>query len=468
MSALTTDLYELTMAAGYFLSGKQNEIATFELSVRKLPSRRNFMITAGLQQAVEYLLDFHFTEEEVAYLRTLEQLSNAPSEFFDYLKQLRFEGDIFAMPEGTPAFPGEPLLIVRAPLIQAQLIETYLLSTIAFQTTVASKAIRCVTAAEGRPVVEFGSRRAHTPEAGILAGRAAYIAGCAGTSNTQAGMRYGIPVFGTAAHPWTIAFPTEGDSVRNIQRLLGDSTVYLVDTYDTLAGTRLAASLGHPIWGVRLDSGNLAVLSSEVRRILDETGHPSANIMATNELDEDSIAELVRSGAPIDAFGVGTALATSSDAPSLSAVYKLVELQSGSSHTYTAKYSAEKNTLPAAKQVELPTRVKPALILREHLGLAAGDGRQSPPDRRSAVHVLQDLVLGGESLPDEQHPAPAFRQAGAPGDDVRHRPPEGDRRHLPGHGDSGDLQSHTGVVRLVYRRWRCRLHLRCHQGRLAA
>lgn len=351
MSALTTDLYELTMAAGYFLAGKQDEIGTFELSIRRLPANRNFLVAAGLQQAVEYLLDFHFTEEEIAYLQTLEQLSNAPPEFFDYLRQLRFEGDIFAMPEGTPVFPGEPVVIVRAPLIQGQLVETYLLSTIAFQTTIASKAIRCVTAAEGRPIVEFGSRRAHTPEAGILAGRAAYIAGCAGTSNTRAGMRYGIPVFGTAAHSWTMAFPSEEESFRSLQRLLGDSTVYLVDTYDTLAGTRLAASLGHPIWGVRLDSGDLNALSHEVRQILDETGHPSANIMATNELNEDIIAKLVLAGAPIDAFGVGTALATSSDAPSISAVYKLVELQSANSHAYTAKYSAEKSTLPAAKQV---------------------------------------------------------------------------------------------------------------------
>jgi nicotinate phosphoribosyltransferase len=231
------------------------------------------------------------------------------------------------------------------------LIETYLLSSIAYQTTIASKAARCVLAARGRSIVEFGSRRAHSPEAGPLAGRAAYLAGCTGTSNAEAGMRYGVPVFGTAAHSWVMSFPDEEASFRALQNLLGESTVYLVDTYDPIEGTRLAIRLGRPIWGVRLDSGDLAAQGKEIRRLLDEAGLSDVKIMATNDLNERKISALLAAGAPIDAFGVGTELATSADAPSLSAVYKLVELRSGNAHTYTAKYSEDKSTLPGAKQI---------------------------------------------------------------------------------------------------------------------
>src|ERR1700761_5860864 len=223
MSALNTDLYQLTMAAGYFAAGKTNDVATFELSVRRMPEHRNFLVAAGLQQAVEYLFDLKFRRDEIEYLRSLPHFKNAPPEFFDFLLDLRFTGDLFALPEGTPVFANEPIAIVRAPLIQAQLVETYLLSTFAFQTTIASKAARCVLAAEGRPIVEFGSRRAHSPAAGVLAGRAAYVAGCAGTSNTEAGMRFGIPVFGTTAHSWTMAFPSEEQSFRALQGRLGES-----------------------------------------------------------------------------------------------------------------------------------------------------------------------------------------------------------------------------------------------------
>lgn len=351
MSALNTDLYELTMAAGYFAAGKSREVATFELSVRRLPDKRNFLVAAGLQQAVEFLQSLEFRPDELDYLRTLEQFKNVPSEFFDFLAALRFTGDLFAVPEGTPIFANEPIAIVRAPLVQAQLVETYLLSTFAFQTTIASKAARCLIAAEGRPIVEFGSRRAHSPAAGILAGRAAYIAGCAGTSNTEAGMRFGIPVSGTAAHSWTMAFPNEEESFRALQRLLGDSTVFLIDTYDTIEGASLAARVGRPFWGVRLDSGDLGALSRQVRRILDNAGWHDAKIIASNDLNEYRLAELVRSRAPIDVFGVGTELATSADAPSLSAVYKLVELTRDNALHYVAKFSDDKSTLPGAKQI---------------------------------------------------------------------------------------------------------------------
>jgi nicotinate phosphoribosyltransferase len=351
MSALNTDLYELTMAAGYFAAGKANDVATFELAVRRLPESRNFLLAAGLEQVIEYLTSLRFEQHEIDYLRSLDQFRNVPPEFFVFLKDMRFTGDLFAMPEGTPVFAGEPILTVRAPIIQAQLVETYLLSSITYQTTIASKAIRCVLAARGRSVVEFGSRRAHSPEAGPLAGRAAYLAGCTGTSNAEAGRRYGIPVFGTAAHSWVMSFGDEEASFRALQKLLGESTVYLVDTYDPLEGTRLAIRLGRPIWGVRLDSGDLAAQGREVRRLLDDAGLHDVKIMATNDLNEHRIAALLEAGAPIDSFGVGTELATSADAPSLSAVYKLVELQCGESHIYTAKYSQEKSTLPGAKQI---------------------------------------------------------------------------------------------------------------------
>jgi nicotinate phosphoribosyltransferase len=351
MSALNTDLYQLTMAAGYFLAGKTDDLATFELSVRRLPRGRNFLLAAGLEQAVEYLLNLRFRHDEIEYLRSLEAFGNTPPEFFDSLGKLRFTGDLFAVPEGTPIFANEPIAIVRAPMIEAQLVETYLLSTFAFQTAIASKGARCVFAARGRPVVEFGTRRAHSPAAGVLAARAAYLAGCAGTSNTEAGMRFGIPVFGTAAHSWTMSFESEEQSFRTLQQLLGEGTVFLVDTYDTLEGARLAARLGRPLWGVRLDSGDLVDLSRQVRRILDDAGLKDAKIFVTNDLNEYRVSELLNAGAPIDAFGIGTHLSTSYDAPTLSVVYKLVEFKRGDGIQYTAKFSGEKSTLPAAKQI---------------------------------------------------------------------------------------------------------------------
>jgi len=351
MHGLLTDLYELTMAAGYWQAGKAAEIATFELSIRRLPPSRCFVLVAGLAQVVEYLLGLSFTGEEIDYLRGLPQFARAPVNFLERLRELRFTGDLWAVPEGTALFAGEPVLTVRAPLMEAQIPETYLLSTVAFQTLVATKAARIVEVAAGRGVVEFGTRRAHSPEAGVLAARAAYIGGCLGTSNTLAGFRFGIPVYGTAAHSWVLSFPDELESFRQLQKLLGPAAIYLVDTYDTLEGARRAASLGRPMWGVRLDSGDLAELSRGVRWILDQAGLPEAKIMASGDLNEYKIRELVRAEAPIDAFGVGTELVTSADAPVLGAVYKLVELEANAQKRYTAKFSEEKVTMPGAKQI---------------------------------------------------------------------------------------------------------------------
>jgi nicotinate phosphoribosyltransferase len=391
ISGLLTDLYELTMAAGYFAAGISEEQASFEITIRRLPAGRSYAIAAGLAQAVEYLRSVRFAEEDIRYLRSLAQFARAPEGFFDRLRRLRFSGDLFAMREGTPVFGGEPILTVRAPLIEAQLAETYLLATIGYQTMVAAKATRVVTAAGGRAVVEFGTRRAHSPQAGVLAARAAYIGGCLGTSNTLAGRRFGIPVYGTAAHSWVLAFPDEETAFRKLQELLGDATTYVVDTYDTLDGVRKAASLGKPMWGIRLDSGDLLELSRKARVILDSAGLQDARIMATGDLNEYKIRALVEAGAPIDAFGVGTELATSADAPNLGVVYKLVELRSDGIHRYTAKFSEDKMTYPGAKQV---------FRCRDHDEIACAWEANPPEPARALIHpVLREGELV-EPLPD--------------------------------------------------------------------
>jgi nicotinate phosphoribosyltransferase len=309
------------------------------------------VIAAGLPQAVEYLTGLSFDGAEIEYLRSVPQLAAAPPSLFESLAAFHFEGDVWAVPEGTPLVAGEPVMTVRGPLWQAQIAETYLLSTISFQTLIATKAARIVEAAAGRGVVEFGTRRAQSPEAGVLAGRAAYVGGCLGTSNVLTGFRYGVPVYGTAAHSWVLAFPDELEAQRALQKLLGAGTIYLIDTFDTLEGARKAASLGRPLWGVRLDSGDLGALAREVRRILDEAGLGDAKIMASGDLNEYKIAALVEAGAPIDAFGVGTELATSADAPALGAIYKMVEIEEQGATRYTAKFSEDKPTLPGAKQI---------------------------------------------------------------------------------------------------------------------
>ena len=378
------------MAAGYFEAGKAKQKATFELSIRRLPLHRNFVIASGLAQCVDYLLNVRFTLEEIDYLRGLPQFASVSSAFFDYLHDFRFTGDLFAVPEGTPLFAGEPILMVRAPLIEAQIPETYLLSAITVQSLIAAKAARLVEASAGRDVVEFGTRRAHTPEAGVLGARAAYIGGCLGTSNTLTGMRYGIPVFGTAAHSWVLSFPSELESFRQLQKLLGPQTVQLIDTYDTLEGARRTAQLGRPLWGVRLDSGDVIALAPKVRAILDDAGMRDARIMASGDLEEDKIRAIVASAAPIDAFGVGTELATSGDAPSMGTVYKLVEVDISGIKRFTAKFSEHKETLPGAKQL---------FRLPDHDVLA----RSGECCAGNAEALLRPVVLGGklvETLPD--------------------------------------------------------------------
>ena len=385
MNGLLTDLYELTMAAGYFAAGKQEETGTFELTVRRLPRHRDFVLMAGLHKALDYLLNLSFEADEIDYLKGLTQFRNAPAPFWDYLAAFRFSGDVFAVPEGSVIYEGQPVMNVRASMIEGQIPETYLLSAITFETLVATKAARiCHAASYGgvtREVVEFGTRRAHTPEAGVLGARAAYIGGCAGTSNTLAGMRYGIPVMGTAAHSWVLSFPTESEAFEKLQRLLEDKTVQLLDTYDTIEAAKLVARMGGPLWGVRLDSGDFLALSREVRRIL-----PDAKIMASGDLDETKIAWLLEQGAPIDAFGVGTELAVSGDAPSMGAVYKLVEIEQEGHIRHTAKRSPDKATIPGAKQL---FRYPEYDLLSLHDECAGG-----------AKAMLEPWILGGNLIRD--------------------------------------------------------------------
>ena len=350
-TALSTDLYEITMAAGYHVFGETGS-ACFELWVRELPPERGYLVAAGLDQALEYLEDLRFGSDEVEYLRNLPALKTVPASFFDsYLTSFRFDGEVWAIPEGTAVFAGEPLLRVVASLPAAQIVETTLLSTILFQTMVATKACRVVEAAEGRPVVEFGARRAHGSEAALLAARAAFIGGCTATSQLECGKRFGVPVSGTMAHSWVMTHEREADAFCRYADLYGSDAVLLVDTYDSVAATRTIVTEGLTPSAVRLDSGDLDQVSREVRRILDVGGRKSTQIFASGDLNEHRVATLVADGAPIDGFGVGTAISTSHDAPSLSGVYKLVEVDRNGAPVPTAKRSPNKEMLPGQKQV---------------------------------------------------------------------------------------------------------------------
>jgi nicotinate phosphoribosyltransferase len=308
-------------------------------------------LAAGLEQALEYLERVRFQPADIEYLRQQAVFAHVSNAFFDYLKDFRFSGEVWAVPEGTAVFGEEPLLRVTAPIIEAQIVETFLLSTLLFQTSIASKAARVVGAAAGRGVVEFGTRRAHGPEAGVLAARAAYVGGCIGTSNVEAGQRFGIPIFGTLAHSFVMAYTDEAEAFRRFQRLFPEHAVLLVDTYETLAAIEKIIHAGLRPKSVRLDSGDLVRLSQEVRRRLDTAGLRDTHIFASGDLDEFAIADLLARGAIVDAFGVGTALATSKDAPALGGVYKLVDVQSGEGPSYRAKFSEEKVTYPGRKQV---------------------------------------------------------------------------------------------------------------------
>lgn len=384
--ALLTDLYELTMAQSYFREGR-NDLATFDLFVRHLPPRRSFLVSAGLDTVLDYLERLHFPEEGIAYLRTLGLFDD---DFLNYLRAFRFTGDVRAIPEGEVFFPPEPVLQITAPRIEGQIVETFLLNQLNLQTMVASKAARVVLAARGRPVVDFSPRRDHGTDAAMKVARSSYLAGCVGTSNVLAGMVYGIPVYGTMAHSYVMSFRDELEAFRAYARQFPDRCILLIDTYDTVQGARNAVVVarelrarGHRLQGVRIDSGDLADLSRKVRAVLDEAGFPDVQIFASGDLNEDRIAELLDAGAPIDAFGVGTEMGVSYDAPALGGVYKLVEDTSG----YRIKRSTGKVTLPGRKQVWR--------IVRE--GRMAGDvialADEPPPPEASPL--LVEVMRGG-------------------------------------------------------------------------
>jgi len=348
---LSTDLYELTMAAVYFASGKTS-ISSFELFVRTLPGTRGYLIAAGLEQVISYLEKWRFTAAEIMYLRSIPELGAADPKFFeDFLPNLRFTGDVWAVAEGTPIFAGEPIVRVTAPLPEAQLVETALLTTTLFQTAIASKAARVSEAAGGRPVIEFGGRRAHGTDAAMYAARASYLAGCQATSNLEAGYRFGLPVSGTMSHSWVMSHSDELEAFSRHMEVYGEQSVLLIDTYDPIGAANLIVRAGLQPAAVRLDSGNLARLSLAVRKILDGGGLGETKIFVSGDLDEYKVEALVSSDVPVDGFGVGTALSTSSDAPSLNGVYKLVEIDRGGTMMPLMKLSPEKVTYPGAKQV---------------------------------------------------------------------------------------------------------------------
>jgi nicotinate phosphoribosyltransferase len=349
-STLLTDLYQLTMLQAYFLEG-MDEIASFELFVRKLPRERNFLIAAGLEQAVQFLENLRITEAECEWLAETGQFR---PEFIDFLAKLRFTGDVDALPEGTVFFPDEPIIRVTAPLPQAQLVETRLINLIQFQTMIASKAARCVLAAPDKLLVDFGLRRAHGAEAGLLGARACYIAGYSGSSNVLAAQRFGIPMYGTMAHSYVMAHVDERTAFERFACSQPDDIVLLIDTYDTETAAEKVVELapalarqGHSIKAVRLDSGDLVTLSKRVRTILDRGGLTSTGIFASGDLDEHAIERLLAADAPIDGFGVGTRMITSVDAPYLNCAYKLQEYAGKPRR----KYSQGKQTWPGCKQV---------------------------------------------------------------------------------------------------------------------
>ncbi len=349
-SLLLTDLYQLTMLQGYVEQGMEEQ-ATFEFFVRKLPPTRNFLLAAGLEQTLSFLENLRFTPEELEWLNGCGLFRRA---LVDYLEKLHFTGDVHAMPEGTVFFPDEPIVRITAPLPQAQLVETRLINLLHFQTLIASKAARSVLVAPGKLLVDFGLRRAHGAEAGLLAARASYLAGFSGTSAVQAAPLFGIPIYGTMAHSFVQAHEDETAAFERFAYANADNVVLLIDTYDTEAGAAKVVSLaprlrekGIAIQGVRLDSGDLAEHARKVRRILDDGGLSDAVIFASGNLDESSVGQLVAAQAPIDGFGIGTRMDTSADAPYLDCAYKLEEYAGRARR----KRSEGKATWPGRKQV---------------------------------------------------------------------------------------------------------------------
>lgn len=345
-TALFTDLYELTMAQSYLEHHKTGQ-AVFSLFARRLPRERNFLVACGLQTLVEYLASFRFTPEDLDYLRGLHKFSDS---FLTYLRDYRFKGRLYAIPEGRIIFQNEPLLQAEGSLPEVQILETLAVNILHFQTLIAAKAARTFLVSRGKRLVDFGLRRAHMPTAGIFAARAAFIAGFDGTSDVEAGRRFAIPVFGTMAHSYVLAFPSEEEAFRAFAQSFPRQALLLIDTYDTLACAKMVAKLareGLPLLGVRLDSGDIPSQAAAVRKILDEAGQEKAQIFVSSGVDEYAIAAWLQDGVPADAFGVGTHFITSSDMPYLDMAYKLTEYEGQPKF----KTSPGKVTFPFKRQV---------------------------------------------------------------------------------------------------------------------
>ena len=354
------DFYELTMGNGYFRNGYKDRITYFDVFFRKVPDQGGFAIAAGLEQLIDYIENLHFSEEDIAYLRGRNLFCE---EFLDYLRDFRFTGDIYAIPEGTPVFPREPLVVVRAPSIEAQLIETFTLLTINHQSLIATKANRICRAANGRTVLEFGSRRAQGADAAIIGARAAYIGGCAGTACTISDQLYGVPTGGTMAHAWVQMFDTEYEAFKTYCETYPTNATLLVDTYNTLksgvpnairAFNEVLRPMGISKCGIRLDSGDMAYLSQKARKMLDEAGWPECQISVSNSLDERLIQNLFLQGAQIDMFGVGERMITSKSEPVFGGVYKLTAVENDKGEIIPkikCSENVEKITIPHFKKV---------------------------------------------------------------------------------------------------------------------
>ena len=385
--ALFADLYQLTMAQAYWQSGN-TDTATFSLFFRDYPPNRAYFVFAGLADVLDYVEDLRYEVHDIEFLRSLGLFD---SEFLEYLPSLRFTGSVRAMPEGAICFKDEPVIEVTAPVIEAQVLETFLVNQVNLQTILATKAARTIHAARGRPVVDFAARRTHGTEAAEKLARSCYMVGFAGTSNLAAGARHGIPTFGTMAHSFVTAFPEEIDAFRAYASSFPDSSTFLVDTYDTLSGTRKAIDVaremerkGHRLRAIRLDSGDLLDLAHGARSLLDEAGLESVQVFATGGLDEFQIEELLESAAPIDGFGVGTMLGVSADAPWAECVYKLVDYGGRP----VLKLSPDKETLPGSKQV-YRLRDNRGHYVRDLIALSS-EGPPSPDHEPLLEYVVRE------------------------------------------------------------------------------
>lgn len=358
-ASMLIDLYELTMAYGYFNENKTDTRAAFDLFFRKVPDNGGFAIFAGLEQVLDLIKNMHFTDEDITYFRSLHLFSE---KFLDYLKDFRFTGDIFAFAEGTVIYPNEPVMTIITPIIEAQLIETLVLNQINHQSLIATKANRIVRAAQGRSVSDMGARRAHNIDAALYGARAAYIGGIASTATVLAGQTFGIPTVGTMAHSWIMAFDNEQEAFTRYAQIYGDKSVFLVDTYNTLESgvpnaIRVAKEMlipaGKRLKGIRIDSGDIAYLSKKARKMLDEAGLNDCLIMGSNSLDENTITSILSQGGKIDNFGVGERLITAFSNPTFGAVYKLVAIEQEGHFVPKIKISdnIQKITNPGIKQV---------------------------------------------------------------------------------------------------------------------